>query len=79
MKAEKNGWAKDEGYSGCETKRFGRIAVVICPPEYGGYWGYQAFDEGDERAIERGDIFAEDYGYASEESVIAYVEECMQQ
>lgn len=66
-------WEKDEGYSCCKTARFGNIAVVICPPEYGSGWGYQAFDE---------DICScepdyEEYGFKSEAEVINYVESCM--
>lgn len=73
-----NGWNRDEGYSGCKTKRFGEIAVVICPPDFSGEgWGYQAFDESDEEAMMYGEIMAEDYGFANEWSVIDHVEACM--
>lgn len=71
-------WEKDEGYCGCKTARFGEVAVVICPPEYGMGWGYQAFDESDEEALMYGERMAEDYGFASEQAVIEFVEGCMQ-
>ena len=72
-----SGWKRDEGYSGCKTKRFGEIAVAICPPERDGLWGYQAFDESDEEAMACGEIYAEAYGFATEQNVIDYVEYCM--
>ena len=72
-----SGWKRDDGYSGCKTKRFGDIAVVICPPENDGLWGYQAFDESCDDAIACGETYAEDYGFATEQSVMNYVENCM--
>ena len=68
-------WKEDMGYSGCKTARFGEIAVVICPPEFGSGWGYQAFDESDYDAVCYGETVAEDYGFASEQHVMRYVEE----
>lgn len=71
-------WERDEGYSCCETARFGDVAVVICPPEgESGRWGYQAFDESDERAMAYGETIAEDYGFGSKADVKLYVEDCM--
>lgn len=76
----KASWSRDEGYSGCKTARFGDIAVVICPPEeWADGWGYQAFDESDERAMTYGEIYAENYGFESEDAVTAYVESVMAQ
>ena len=75
-----SGWKRDDGYSGCKTKRYGEIAVVICPPEFrNGTWGYQAFDEGDDDAIAYGETYAEGYGFDTEQSVMRYVENCMAQ
>lgn len=74
---EATGWKADEGYSGCMTKRWGEVAVVICPPEYGSGWGYQAFDESDEEAMAYGERAFEDYGFASLDKVIEHVEGCM--
>lgn len=73
-------WIKDEGYSCCKTARFGNLAVVICPPDFtvDGKWGYQAFDEGNLRAIENGEIEYDDYGFESEQSVIDYVESMLE-
>lgn len=71
MKAD---WSRDDGYCGCKTARFGELAVVICPPEFNDSWGYQAFDESDEWAVEHGEIAYEDYDFISEEAVMAYVE-----
>ena len=71
-------WKKDAGYSWCKTARFGEIAVVICPPEFRyDQWGYQAFDESDEEAVMYVEVYAEDYGFASEQAVIDFVEGCM--
>lgn len=74
-------WIEDEGYSGCKTARFGKLAgikelaVVICPPDFSDDgWGYQAFDESDWDAIESGECLYEDYGFASEAEVIDYIE-----
>ena len=76
MKA--TGWRADDGYCGCLTKRWGEIAVVICPPEFSdGGWGYQAFDESDEEAMAYGEREYEDYGFASLDEVVEFVEECM--
>lgn len=71
-------WEKDEGYSCCKTARFGEIAVVIVPPDWpSDGWGYQAFDESDEDAMRCGERYSEDYGFASEQAVVEYVESCM--
>ena len=70
-------WNKDEGYCGCKTARFGSIAVVVCPPDFSGSWGYQAFDESSWDAVESGATCAEGFGFESEQSVIEYVEDCM--
>lgn len=69
-------WILDEGYSGCKTARFGDIAVVICPPEQTGddRWGYQAFDEADEKALSYGEYFESQIGFFSEASTIDYAE-----
>lgn len=67
-------WTRDDGYSGCKTARFGEVAVVLCPPEYEGGWGYQAFDESDDDP----EIMSEDYGFASERAVVEFVEGCME-
>jgi hypothetical protein len=75
----KASWSRDEGYEGCKTARFGDIVVVICPPQYGFGWGYQAFDESDWDSVESGETYAEDYGFASEQKVMEYVEGCMAQ
>lgn len=78
-KTTKTTWTPDDGYCGCETARFGDIAVVICPPEYGtDRWGYQAFDESDEEAMCCGETYAEGYGFASKKAVKSYVEDAMQ-
>lgn len=75
---EATGWKADDGYSGCMTKRWGEVAVVICPPELGdGGWGYQAFDESDDEAMMYGEQAFEDYGFASLVKVVEHVEECM--
>lgn len=75
---EATGWKADEGYSGCMTKRWGELAVVICPPELGdGYWGYQAFDESDEQAMRCGEVAFENYGFASLDKVVEFIEGCM--
>lgn len=66
-----NGWKKDDGYCGCETKRVGGYALVICEPShYGrrGYWGFQVFDEVDEEAVEYGDYIYAMEGAWSEEA-----------
>jgi hypothetical protein len=74
---EATGWKADEGYSGCITKRWGEIAVVICPPEYGDDWGFQAFDESDEEAIACGQRAFEGYGYEGMVDVLTHVENLM--
>ena len=71
-------WNRNDGYSGCKTAYFGDIAVVICPPEYSDDgWGYQAFDESNEAAVESGEFEYEEYGFKSERDVMEYVEDCM--
>ena len=70
-------WKRDDGYSGCKVKRYGNIAVAICPPEYDETWGYQAFDESNDDAIAYGETYAEGYGFDTEQSVMRYVERCM--
>lgn len=72
-------WMKDEGYSWCETARFGDMAVVIVPPEFSGKdWGYQAFDESNEVAMRYGECESEDYGFGSHDDVVAFVEDVME-
>lgn len=73
-------WERDEGYSGCETARFGDTAVVIVPPEFSDAdgWGYQAFDEADEAAMEYGETEAEEYGFSNRDAVVAFVESNME-
>lgn len=67
-----NGWKKDDGYSGYPTKRVGRYALVVFEDDIttqrGGRWGFQAFDEEDERAMEYGSVAYEVEGLWSEEA-----------
>lgn len=71
-------WKRNDGYSGCKTAYFGDFAVVICEPDHtGDGWGYQAFDESDEEAMEYGECAYERYGFDSEAAVIEFVEEAM--
>ena len=69
-------WKRNDGYSGCKTAYFGNMAIVICEPKdtKDGSWGYQAFNEDDEQAMEYGECEYEDYGFKSERSVINYIE-----
>lgn len=73
-----SGWKRDDGYSGCKTKRVGRHALVVfeddVPAFRGGCWGFQAFDEEDERAMKYGSVAFEMSGIWSEEAAMQIAE-----
>lgn len=74
------GWSRDDGYSGCWTKRGNDYAVVICPPEYNDDpdWALQIFDEADEQAVEYGEVFELIEHLESEEEAFDRAEEWLE-
>ena len=72
-----SGWKRDEGYSGCKTKRINEYALVICEPSYYDRrdgWGFQAFCEGDWDMVESGDYCYSMEGIWSEEAAMQIAE-----
>ena len=68
-------WTRDPGYSGEETARAGRYAIVICPPDFtDGGWGFQVFDEDDDEALENGETMARAEGFRDAGAVKEFLE-----
>lgn len=64
-----SGWKRDDGYSGCKTKYYADLAMVITPDEGQG-WGFQVFDEDDLDAVEHGEYCYSMEGIWSEEAAM---------